>query len=329
MGKIEKLVLLAVLFVAAVALAVSLNREKSVDASGPMQAAEDVLGAGDAGMAGDTHAPSPSSSALPAGGLASEAIGEDTGTSLLLHAFTEEPASIETSVANGANGPAIHAEPESDPTQPILKERTGLRPSFLDDYMVYTVVVGDTWSTLAQRFYQDERFVRNLQQANDDLVTLDAGKEILVPLFDFFQPEAGLQPSTSAVATLESAAPTTAEAPASGVARPGAASTRVPATGTSTTTAVYEVREGDTLSDISLAVFGSAGRWKEIYEANRDQLKSPEWLQVGMKLKLPPGAQASARVAKAEPKASKPAPKASTEPAKTAATPAPKKKKVL
>lgn len=326
MGKIEKLVLLAVLFVAAVALAVSLNRGKAVDASGPMQAAEDVLDGSK--TASDLHAPAPSSSA-PVSALASETVGHDTGTSLLLNAGTEQSLSMET--GGIAGGPAIHAEPESDPTQPILKERTGLRPSFLDDYMVYTVVAGDTWNSLAQRFYQDEGFVRNLQQANDDLVTLDAGKEILVPLFDFFQPAAGLQPSTSAVASLETPAPTTVGDPATEAARPAAPSTRAPATGTpAATAATYEVREGDTLSDISLAVFGSAGRWKEIYEANRDQLKSPEWLQVGMKLKLPAGAQASARVAKAEPKAApktiKPETKAATEPA--SATTA-KKKKVL
>ena len=50
---------------------------------------------------------------------------------------------------------------------------------------------------------------------------------------------------------------------------------------------LYTVQSGDTLSAIARRKLGSAKRWPEIYEANRDRLASPEDLQVGQKLRIP------------------------------------------
>ena len=47
---------------------------------------------------------------------------------------------------------------------------------------------------------------------------------------------------------------------------------------------VYEVVKGDSLSKIGQH-FGVA--WKEIYEANRDQISNPDLIQPGWKLKIP------------------------------------------
>jgi LysM repeat protein len=49
----------------------------------------------------------------------------------------------------------------------------------------------------------------------------------------------------------------------------------------------HVVKSGDMLSTISKKYLGSSARYHEIYEANRDVLKSPHDLQVGMKLKIP------------------------------------------
>ncbi len=51
--------------------------------------------------------------------------------------------------------------------------------------------------------------------------------------------------------------------------------------------AVYVVRPGDTLSSISRAVFGDSARWEEIFQANRDLLRSPNDLRVGQELRVP------------------------------------------
>lgn len=43
-------------------------------------------------------------------------------------------------------------------------------------------------------------------------------------------------------------------------------------------TTEYEVQKGDTLSGIGKR-FGVP--WREIYEADRDQIRDPDWIQVG------------------------------------------------
>jgi nucleoid-associated protein YgaU len=50
----------------------------------------------------------------------------------------------------------------------------------------------------------------------------------------------------------------------------------------------YVVRPGDSLSKISLNIYGSARHAKLIYESNRDVLKSVDSISVGQLLKLPP-----------------------------------------
>ncbi|HEX3730080.1 MAG TPA: LysM peptidoglycan-binding domain-containing protein [Opitutaceae bacterium] len=50
---------------------------------------------------------------------------------------------------------------------------------------------------------------------------------------------------------------------------------------------VYVVQDGDTLTRISLRVYGAVSRWREIYEANRDVLASENALQPGQTLKVP------------------------------------------
>jgi len=54
-----------------------------------------------------------------------------------------------------------------------------------------------------------------------------------------------------------------------------------------TEAAVYEVQPGDTLSSISRRVLGTSARWEEIFQANRDLLRSPNDLRVGQELTIP------------------------------------------
>lgn len=49
----------------------------------------------------------------------------------------------------------------------------------------------------------------------------------------------------------------------------------------------YVVKPGDSLSKIAQQVYGDLNRWGEIFEANKDQIKDPNVISAGMKLRLP------------------------------------------
>jgi nucleoid-associated protein YgaU len=50
---------------------------------------------------------------------------------------------------------------------------------------------------------------------------------------------------------------------------------------------LYRIGETDTLTSIASDHLGRASRWQQVYNMNRDQLQSPDKLQIGMLLKLP------------------------------------------
>ena len=52
-------------------------------------------------------------------------------------------------------------------------------------------------------------------------------------------------------------------------------------------TGTYVVRSGDTLSLIAIRLLGSASRWRELWEANRDRVPNPNFISVGMTLRVP------------------------------------------
>lgn len=68
----------------------------------------------------------------------------------------------------------------------------------------------------------------------------------------------------------------------------GTASTAPTITDTAVPAArTYTVVRGDSLSKIAKREYGSANRWREIFEANRDQLDDPDLIKPGQVLKIP------------------------------------------
>lgn len=79
-----------------------------------------------------------------------------------------------------------------------------------------------------------------------------------------------------------------ASAPPSSAAGPSAASPRPPEPAPAQPPmSTYVVQPGDNLSRIAERMYGSSGRWADIYEANRGTLKSPESVRVGQTLVIP------------------------------------------
>jgi NitT/TauT family transport system substrate-binding protein len=52
----------------------------------------------------------------------------------------------------------------------------------------------------------------------------------------------------------------------------------------------YIVKAGDTLSRLAKQFYDSPFKWEKIYEANREQVKNPDYIYIGMKLTIPPDA---------------------------------------
>jgi nucleoid-associated protein YgaU len=50
---------------------------------------------------------------------------------------------------------------------------------------------------------------------------------------------------------------------------------------------VHTVVAGDTLSKLSKSYLGEAGRYMEIFNANKDSLSNPDLIKVGQQLKIP------------------------------------------
>jgi nucleoid-associated protein YgaU len=50
---------------------------------------------------------------------------------------------------------------------------------------------------------------------------------------------------------------------------------------------IYTVKSGDTLSKLAKHFLGDSNRYRDIFNANTDQLKDPDKIQVGQKLRIP------------------------------------------
>lgn len=160
----------------------------------------------------------------------------------------KDPAKNNVAAANGVPGGSA------------LITIDGLEKSWADDLMEYTWKKGDTFVSLAERFYGERSMTELLRQFNEDVSYKRPGDTILVPVYD------------------------RRDAPKPIAGTPGEAtpSKTIPAAGST-----YKVVDGDSLWVIAKKVYGKGHRWEEIFEANKSQLSSPDDVSVDMVLVIP------------------------------------------
>lgn len=305
MGRLEKIVVSVVLFLVAIILGISLGTdpepESQVNASNarnaPLTPAERQARAEALRnqRAGAAEQPSPQSGA-PGGLMSTSLAPRESG------AGGAQPAAAQTAGAAQTNtppnplpaGPAIAngVEPGSTsnggqanpvapgvsgvsgvsgaPTAPLqqaptefLVSRAGLVPTASDEFMSYTWQTGDSYRALAQRFYGSPLHVKRLRDANEgrDEAKFAVGDSILV------------------------ASKPTAEGDR--IARPSARDAKDKSAST-VVGGTYTVGSGDVLGTISQKVYGTATKWRKIYDANRDVIGGdPNQLKPGMVLRIP------------------------------------------
>ncbi len=141
-------------------------------------------------------------------------------------------------------------------------------------YELYTVKRGDTLSKIAQQKLGDSSLGNALYDLNkDDLMNpnnLVIGMQLKIPSANAAPSEAVTNPITNLWPTGKTSAPS------------GEQSGEQPFT-------EYTVKKGESLSIVALRTLDDSERYMEIFEANRDQLRSPNALQPGMTLKIPNG----------------------------------------
>jgi nucleoid-associated protein YgaU len=236
MGKVEKLVVLSVLFIISVILVVSLSTGGSPN---------EVLAKGDGERA-------QKSTELDAGTDAERSRTPDPIT----EPVTGGPASNadEAPIVQGdAERNVLTLTSEVDPAGRAdlpaavipagwnLTTLAGLRDTFDPELKLFVCTEGDTFNSVAAKFYGDAGKAGLLQRNNEGLTALATGQEIWVPVRD----DLGFSGNS------------------------------------------YIVQDGESLWIISKKVYGKGSRWGELFEENRDVLKSSDALKVGMTLRIP------------------------------------------
>jgi nucleoid-associated protein YgaU len=264
MGKVEKLVVLSVLFLVALILVVSITMDDpQVAAGGGVSAEERQI----AMVPNDA----------PAGAAA--------GAAFVAPPIDSTPPRASTLSAVVETAPVAQASAQLAPAGSILVTLEGLEDSVLPDFKLYTWREGDSFRLLANMYYGDWKKLTLLRQANAGNEDVKAGDRIYVPVYDnpnLPQPEgAGTLADEPADAKPASEkAPAAAKAAVAKQSEPKAAAAKSSAAGR-----VHVVKSGESLWIIAKKELGDGSRWKEIQELNG--LKKPEAIKIGMKLKLP------------------------------------------
>jgi len=275
MGRIEKIVVLGVVFLIVVILVVSTQGDSGVGGSGVGARPGTVL-AQEPGAA-PTAAPAQPPSA---------------GTGRAELAGGPERSEVDPLVPGGSHAPARTTPPASNGVPLEAPAGAGARPGRsgdagvelaagrplapsgaipagwdlvtldgLDEHLfdpelkVYTARRGETLEELARRYYGDPRFRAALERNNEGVTVLEDGRQILLPV----------------------------RAPAA----PAAPATLAPGGSSATPGQVYVVQQGENLWKIAKKVYGAGHRWGEIFDANRDVLSDSNTVVAGLSLRIP------------------------------------------
>lgn len=157
--------------------------------------------------------------------------------------------------------PIVVGQPPAPPAPPAPGEA-----AVVEAQRIYEVRPGESLSAICRRVYGTASLTMALAAHNGiaDPDTVWAGRRLSMPAAD---------------ALSGGAAP---------IATPGRAHAD-DHDGTPAPLATYRIREGDSLSDIAQRVMGSAGRWQQLYELNRQAISNPDDIRAGTVLRVPAG----------------------------------------
>ncbi len=159
---------------------------------------------------------------------------------------------------NGAGIDTRRVNPERETADPMY-DNNGHQAD-----VIHTVRPGENLRGIARQHYGNEDYFLAISAANADLIganhAIEPGMQLTIPRLS------NAHQASTPLAQQETAPPS--QQPA---AQP----------------VLIKVESGDTLSTLAQQHLGSARRWGELLQANADQLRRPEDLRAGMRLRLP------------------------------------------
>ena len=122
----------------------------------------------------------------------------------------------------------------------------------------HTVRPGESLSSICHQFYGDVLRVSELARFNNiaDPDVVRAGRKLRIPKADALARDDRSNPAASS--------------------------------GGADRSRTYTIKRGDSLSVVAQRLLHSAGRWRQLYELNRNVISDPDTLQVGTVIKIPP-----------------------------------------
>lgn len=162
-------------------------------------------------------------------------------------------------------GPDLIAMRQGSAGTDTTPHSPGQAPAAGDGFTWHTIEAGETLSKIAARFLGDANRWREIAAINTDRLpdpnTVGKGVLIRIPL------RAGTSPTNAAQRPVNTPVPPPAQR---------AAPTRK-----------HVVAKNENLSEIAQKYLGSARKWREIYDANRDVIKDPDNVLAGTELTIP------------------------------------------
>jgi nucleoid-associated protein YgaU len=186
--------------------------------------------------------------------------GDDPRLLLFPPGESASPASP-AAPTSGPTGGAMTAQGPASAPPPIIPIRdVPQAPAAAAAF--HTIRSGESLTLICQQHYGDGTLARDLARfnnlANPDVVM--AGVRLRLPSAEVLRPGGPANPR-----------------PATSAATPAARDAR----------GTYTVRSGDVLSVLAQRLLGSARRWQELYEHNRDKIDDPDHLVAGTVLRIP------------------------------------------
>ncbi len=289
MGKVEKVIVLSVLFLIALILVVSLTVDDPLDKTHVVEAGTTPKG----NVISPTQAPIPGSPTptltdpkqTPAVAGSDANQNGNRAPGLISTRIGTDANSVDGNTPAGGVTPTTSVAPSGLPAGALLKSLDGLQDSILPEMKLYTWQEKDSYRRIADKYYGDWTKFTVLRRSNEGRNEVQPGEQVFVPVFDS-DPIVASAPALGAP-TPGGPTPAVSPTPKGKKSATDSGSKKIATKAVPSGKKVHVVKNGESLWKIAHLELGDGGRWKEIYALNKDVLPSESSVHAGQTLRIP------------------------------------------